>query len=55
LSKAALDGFIAAGVAPTPEVFLIDNETRPPMSDQFNAGVRAALAKSVFVTAGSRC
>jgi len=51
LSKAGLDGLIASGVAPTPEVFLIDNQTRPPASDQFNAGVRAALGKSIFVTA----
>jgi hypothetical protein len=51
LSKAALDSFIAAGVAPTPEVFLVENDTRPPVSDQFNAGVRAALGKSIFVTA----
>ncbi len=51
LSKAGLDALIAAGVAPTPEVFLIDNKTRPPVSDQFNAGVRAALPKSIFITA----
>src|SRR5712691_5284085 len=51
LSKAGLNGLIASGVAPTPEVFLIDNQTRPPAADQFNAGVRAALGKSIFVTA----
>jgi outer membrane receptor protein involved in Fe transport len=39
-SKAGLDGLIAAGIAPTPEVFLIDNETKPPVSDQFNGGIR---------------
>ena len=39
-SKAGLDGLIAAGIAPAPEVFLIDNDTRPPVSDQFNAGIR---------------
>ena len=39
-ASAGLDGLIASGIAPTPEVFLIDNDTRPPVSDQFNAGVR---------------
>jgi Carboxypeptidase regulatory-like domain/TonB dependent receptor-like, beta-barrel len=42
-SKAGLDGLIALGIAPTPEVFLLDNNTRPPVSDQFNAGVRSNL------------
>jgi hypothetical protein len=51
LSKAALDNFIATGTAPRPEVFLIDNKTRPPVSNQFNAGVRVALPRSIFVTA----
>jgi hypothetical protein len=51
LSKAGLDALIAAGVAPTPEVFLIDNDTKPPVSDQFSAGIRAALPASIFVTA----
>jgi Carboxypeptidase regulatory-like domain/TonB dependent receptor len=40
LSKAALDGIIASGQAPTAEVFLIDNEQRPPLSDQWTIGVR---------------
>jgi hypothetical protein len=51
LSKAALDNLISSGVAPRPEVFLIDNETRPPMSDQFSAGFRTALPGQTFVTA----
>lgn len=51
LSKAALDGLIAAGVAPRPEVFLVDNETRPPVSNQFSAGFRTALPGKIFVTA----
>jgi outer membrane receptor protein involved in Fe transport len=50
LSKAGLDGLIAAGIAPSPEVFLIDNETEPPMSDQFNAGVRTSV-RGILVTA----
>ena len=40
LSKAGLDGIVGSGLGPTPEVFLIDNDTKPPVSDQFNAGVR---------------
>ena len=40
LSQAGLDGIIASGQAPTAEVFLIDNEQRPPLSDQFTVGVR---------------
>jgi hypothetical protein len=43
LSKAGLDGLIASGVAPNPEVFLIDNDTKPPLSDQFNVGVRHSI------------
>jgi hypothetical protein len=42
-SQAGLDGLIAAGIAPTPEVFLIDNNTKPPMSDQFNVGLRSSV------------
>jgi hypothetical protein len=43
LSQTGLDGLIARGVAPNPEVFLIDNETEPPVSDQFSVGVRQRL------------
>jgi Carboxypeptidase regulatory-like domain/TonB dependent receptor-like, beta-barrel len=50
LSKAALDNLIASGVAPNPEVFLIDNDTKPPMSDQFNAGIRTST-HGILVTA----
>ena len=49
MSKAGLDGLIAAGIAPTPEVFLIDNETEPPVTDQFNAGVRTDV-RGILVT-----
>jgi outer membrane receptor protein involved in Fe transport len=42
-SKAGLDSLIASGVAPAPEVFLIDNKTKPPVSDQFNAGLRTSV------------
>jgi hypothetical protein len=40
LSKAGLDGIIATGQAPNPEVYLIDNNTTPPVSDQFTVGLR---------------
>ncbi len=39
----ASTALIAAGVAPAPEVFLIDNDTRPPVSDQFNGGMRTSI------------
>jgi Carboxypeptidase regulatory-like domain/TonB dependent receptor-like, beta-barrel len=48
LSRAGLDGLIASGTAPNPEVFLIDNNTRPPVSDQFNAGIRASYGVVQF-------
>jgi hypothetical protein len=47
-SKAGLDGLISAGIAPAPEVFLIANDTRPPVSDQFNAGVRSSVRGILF-------
>ena len=50
LSKAGLDGIVQSGHGPTPEVFLIDNNTKPPVSDQFNAGVRTT-ARGVLLTA----
>ncbi len=40
LSQQGLDGLIASGTAPNPEVFLIDNDTKPANSDQFSAGLR---------------
>jgi len=50
LSKAGLDSLIASGIAPNPEVFLIDNKTKPPLSDQFNVGVRHSI-KGVLLSA----
>src|SRR6185369_12427640 len=43
LSKAGLDGLIASGVAPNPEIFLIQNDLKPMHTDQFSAGVRRVL------------
>jgi outer membrane receptor protein involved in Fe transport len=56
LSKAGLDAIIATGRAGNPEVFLIDNETKPPLSDQFTLGVRHAFGDVVasIAYAGAR-
>jgi hypothetical protein len=43
LSKAALDELIASGTAPNPEIFLLENDTRPLHTDQYSVGVRQAL------------
>ncbi|HVR96803.1 MAG TPA: TonB-dependent receptor [Thermoanaerobaculia bacterium] len=43
LTPAGLNGLIAGGVAPKPEVFLIENGTEPPVSDQWSVGVRQTL------------
>jgi hypothetical protein len=42
-SAAGLNGLIASGVAPNPEVFLMDNNTKPPQTDQYSVGIRQAL------------
>jgi hypothetical protein len=54
LSKAALDALIASGQAPDPELFLIDNDTKPPRTDQLSIGVRQAWAGMVFGATYSR-
>jgi outer membrane receptor protein involved in Fe transport len=58
LSQAGLDAIIASGRSGNPEVFLIDNETKPPVSDQFTLGVRHAfgslLASVAYAGARSR-
>jgi hypothetical protein len=40
LSVSGLDAIIASGQAGTPELFLLDNDTKPPVSDQWSLGVR---------------
>jgi hypothetical protein len=40
LSVAGLDGIIASGQAGTPELFLLYNDTEPPISDQWSLGLR---------------
>ena len=42
LSVAGLDALIAAGKA-NPQIFLLNNNLKPPYSNQFNIGVRQAL------------
>ncbi|HYH96193.1 TonB-dependent receptor [Hyalangium sp.] len=43
LSKEGLDSLIDQGVAPAPEIFLLENDTKPQFSDQFSTGVRQQL------------
>lgn len=43
LSADALRQLIASGQAPGPEIFLTDNDLRPPRSDQWTLGVRQQL------------
>ncbi len=43
LSRAGLQGLIDQGVAPRPEIFLLENDTRPLHTDQLSAGVRQAV------------
>ncbi len=40
LSKAGLQNLIDSGVAPNPEIFLMENDTKPLHTDQLSAGVR---------------
>jgi hypothetical protein len=47
LSKAGLDAIIASGQAGTPELFLLDNETEPPVSDQWSLGMRHTVGGMV--------
>ncbi len=39
-SEAGLQALLASGQAPPPEIFLLNNETRPPSSDQWSLGLR---------------
>jgi hypothetical protein len=43
MSVAGLQEILATGQTGNPEIFLIDNDTRPPVSDQFTLGVRHAF------------
>ena len=50
LSTAGLDSLIARGVAPAPEIYLLANDTKPPVSDQFTGGIRTSV-RGILVTA----
>ena len=43
LSVSGLQSLIARGIAPNPEVFLIANHTKPPVSDQWSLGLRQSI------------
>ena len=47
LSRQGLDSLIARGIAPNPEVHLMDNEVKPPVSDQWSLGWRQRLGHIV--------
>jgi len=42
-TAAGLQGIINAGIGGKPEVFLINNNTKPPVSDQFTGGIRQQI------------
>ncbi len=43
MSKEGLNGLIAQGVAPNPEVYLLDNNAKPAHSDQVSLGFRTKV------------
>lgn len=43
LNKSELDALIQTGNVEGPEVFLLDNDVRPPMTDQWSVGLRQQL------------
>lgn len=45
LTKAGLNSLIDQGIAPKPEVFLLDNDSRPAYSDQFSFGARTRIGE----------
>jgi outer membrane receptor protein involved in Fe transport len=47
LSRAGLDSLIERGIAPNPEVHLMDNEVKPPVSDQWSLGLRQRFGNIV--------
>jgi hypothetical protein len=44
LSADGLQGLIEQGIAPNPEIFLLENDTEPVRSDQFSGGIRQRVA-----------
>jgi Carboxypeptidase regulatory-like domain/TonB dependent receptor len=47
LSRQGLDSLIERGIAPAPEVHLMDNEVKPPVSDQWSLGLRQKVGNIV--------
>ena len=47
LSRQGLDTLIERGIAPNPEVHLLDNELKPPVSDQWSLGLRQRIGNIV--------
>ncbi len=47
LSRQGLDSLIARGIAPNPEVHLMDNKVKPPVSDQWSLGWRQRFGSIV--------
>lgn len=47
LSRSGLDSLLASplGAFATREIFLVENDTKPPRSDQWSAGIRQALGR----------
>ena len=48
LSVEGLQSIIASGRAPNPEVFLIANDTEPPVSDQWSLGMRQSFGNMLL-------
>jgi TonB dependent receptor/Carboxypeptidase regulatory-like domain len=43
MSAEALDALVASGTAPNPEIFMLENDTKPLRTDQLSIGVRQQL------------
>ena len=56
MSVAGLQGIVASGNGPKPQVFLINKNTQPPVSDEFSFGVRQSFGSvgASISYAGSR-
>jgi outer membrane receptor protein involved in Fe transport len=48
LSRAGLEGLIASGAAGGPEIYFLQNSTKPPRTDQWNVGFHQRLGPYLF-------
>jgi hypothetical protein len=48
LSRQGLEGLIASGAAGGPEIYFLQNSTKPPRTDQWNVGVHQRLGPYLF-------